>query len=271
MFSKFLDWIIDLKIAFSKKEKETQKDIFKAFNKKLKALESVLRFSINNKSLYIKALTHRSFLEIEPKLSKSNERLEFLGDSVLGVIVAEYLFKNFLDDSEGFLTKARARLVNKSMLAEAANLINLKEYILFDKRYIKSSQKGMDTISADAMEALIGAIYLDAGLKKAENFVTRNIILPFINTDKFKQDENYKGQLLEYTHANKLLPPIYKLLKEEGPEHLKEFTIEVFIGTESYGIGVGRNKKTTEQEAAKKALEKVKNFSDSDLFKQSKL
>lgn len=254
MFNKFLDWIIDLKITFSKTEKENKKDISKAFNKKLKALESILRFSVNDKNLYVKALTHRSFLEIEPQLGKSNERLEFLGDSVLGVIVAEYLFKNFADDTEGFLTKARARLVNKSMLAEAANLIDLKNYIFFDKRYIKSSQKGMDTISADAMEALIGAIYLDQGLGKAEDFVIRNIILPFIETDKFKQDENYKGQLLEYTHANKLAPPVYKLLKEEGPEHLKEFTIEVFIGNESYGIGLGRNKKATEQEAAKQAL-----------------
>lgn len=259
MFSKFLDWIIDLKITFSKTEKENEKDIFKAFNKKLKALESVLGFNIGEKSFYVKALTHRSFLEIEPKLGKSNERLEFLGDSVLGVIVAEYLFKNFQRDTEGFLTKARARLVNKAMLAEAANLINLKDYILFDKRYIKSSQKGMDTISADAIEALIGAIYLDKGLEKAEGFVVKHIILPFINTDKFKRDENYKGQLLEYTHANKLNPPIYKLVREEGPEHLKEFTIEVFIGNDSYGVGIGRNKKTTEQEAAKQALLKIKN------------
>lgn len=253
-----LETIRNLKLLFQKKAyKEYIIDYSSAFGDKLKALEILLQFKIRNPEYYIKALTHRSYIEINENLVESNERLEFLGDAVLGMVTAEYLFKYYIQEDEGFLTKSRAKLVNKTTLSDAANLIKLKELIYYDNRYISSNQKGMNTIQADAMEALLGAIYLDAGFEKAEEFIHKWIITPFINTEKFTSDINYKGQLLEYTHANKLETPVYHLLKEEGPEHQKIFTIEVLINENSWGVGTGKNKKQTEQEAAKEALIKL--------------
>lgn len=256
--NKFLDWLKNLKIVFLKSnDKISEEFLASAFDEKLKALVDILGFKISQPEYFIKALTHRSYLEILPELKKSNERLEFLGDSVLGAVVAEYLFKKYPEEGEGFLTKARARLVNKALLADAAELMGLKNFILFDKRYIKSSLKGMHTIQADAFEALIGAIYLDAGLEVSRKFILKRIIKPFINTEKFKSDQNYKGQLLEFAHAQKMETPIYRVVREEGPEHQKTFTIDVLIGNEIFGSGQGKNKKQTEQEAAKIALEKL--------------
>lgn len=254
----FLETIRNLKLLFQKKAyKEYIIDYSSAFGDRLKALEILLQFKIKHPEYYIKALTHRSYIEINENFVESNERLEFLGDAVLGAVTAEYLFKYYIQEDEGFLTKSRAKLVNKTTLSDSANLIKLKELIYFDSRYISANQKGMNTIQADAMEALIGAIYLDAGFQKAEEFIHKWIIIPFINTEKFTSDINYKGQLLEYTHANKLETPVYNLLKEEGPEHQKIFTIEVLINETSWGVGTGKNKKQTEQEAAKEALFKL--------------
>lgn len=250
-----IDWI-KAKLFINREISDV--DFTDAFNEKLKALESLLGYKIRKHEYFIKALTHRSYLEISPKSKKSNERLEFLGDSVLGLIVAEYLFKKYSSNDEGFLTKSRAHIVNKDALAESANLINLNEFLLFDKRYLRGSIKGIRSINADALEALIGAIYIDGGLSKAKIFVDRWIIEPHMKKGTIKKDKNFKGQLLEYTHAKKLANPTYRVIKEEGPEHNKIFTIEVLVGSEVLGIGVGQNKKSTEQEAAKAALVKLK-------------
>lgn len=258
MIKAFLGFFRNLNHLYQRRKyKEYIIDYSSAFGDKLQALEILLGHKITYPEFFIKALTHRSYLELNTTIKKSNERLEFLGDSILGLITAEYLFKTFPKEEEGYLTKARARLVNKTTLSDAADLMKLKELIYFDTRYISISEKGMATIQADAVEALIGAIYLDAGLEKAREFVDKWIIKPFINTENFRNDTNYKGQLLEYTHANKLEQPVYQVLKEDGPEHQKVFTIEVLIANESYGIGTGRNKKQTEQEAAQKALVKL--------------
>ena len=230
-------------------------------------LEGLLGLRIKNPIYFIKALTHRSFLEIAPELEKSNERLEFLGDSVLGVIVAESLFKHFPGKDEGFLTKYRSHLVDRVALANAANNIHLMSYVLFDKRYVRGSIAGQKTIVADCFEALIGAIYLDAGLEEARKFVAKHILEPNYNSGAFRIDKNFKGQLLELTHYQKLSQPFYNILNEEGPDHDKKFHIEVSIDGESYGIGIGANKKSAEQQAAKFALAKIsqKNRSNSEV------
>lgn len=227
-------------------------------SKKLKDLSKKLKLNFDNPQLFIKALTHRSYLESSPLLEKSNERLEFLGDAALGLVVAETLFKKFKEEDEGFLTKTRSHLVYKNELFNAANRFGLLDFILYDKRFIKNSEEGLKTILADCVEALIGAIYLDSGIEEVKKFVMKWIIKPNIESGKYQIDNNFKGQLLEYTHQEKLTPPDYVIVHSEGPDHAKIFQVEVIINGKSYGIGKGRSKKTAEQIAAKNALVSLK-------------
>jgi len=238
--------------------KKQEKKLEKIVNEKTEQLEKFFGFRINDSSFFIKALTHRSYLELIPQIKKSNERLEFLGDSVLGLIVSHHLFETFEDKEEGFLTKYRSLMVNKDALAKAATAMELKEYVLFDGRFVNGSSSGMKTILADALEALIGAIYLDQGYSTASEFVHKWIIEPNTIDGSLPADRNFKGKLLEYAHSQGMESPIYRVIKEEGPEHDKKFTVVVKINGEEYGIGEGKSKKTAEQSAAKSAYEKLK-------------
>lgn len=230
------------------------------FNKeKEKELNKVLGFTIKNKALYLKSFTHRSYLELFPELEKSNERLEFLGDSVLNMSVAKYLFNTNRNKDEGFLTKARAYLVNRDNLFNSSQRIGLSNFLLLNKKYLVNSKEGMKTVLADATEALIAAIYLDKGEEVTDKFIYKYVVAPYVNTDFVKADNNYKGQLLELAHANKIGHPHYKVIDEKGPEHKKEFTVEVYIGDKFYATGTGGNKKNAEQEASKVALEILNN------------
>ncbi len=213
--------------------------------------------SFGKTEYYIKALTHRSFLELSPDFQKSNERLEFLGDAVLGLVTAETLFKKYPTKHEGFLTKYRSHLVDKESLFNAAKKLNLIQYVLYDKRYVKGSDEGKKTIVADCMEALIGAIYIDKGLQTAADFIHKWIIVPNVESGLVKVDKNHKGKLLEYTHIHKLPNPRYKIISEAGPDHNKEFVVHVFISDNKWGHGEGKNKKAAEQEAAKDLLQKI--------------
>jgi len=245
-----VNWIRHAVDSFFKKKSE----LVQTHSDLIKKIEHLLGYQISLPNYFIKALTHRSYLELSQEALKSNERLEFLGDSVLGLIVAEFLFKNYNDEGEGFLTKTRSHLVNREALADAAENMGLINYILYDKRFLKGSTEGMRTIMADALEALIGAIFIDGGIKKADNFVCEMIIKPSLEDGTHEYDRNFKGQLLEFTHANKLHSPQYKIVNESGPDHDKEFFVEVYLGDDLVGYGVGKNKKNSEQEAAKNAL-----------------
>lgn len=249
MFSFFFEF---LKNNFgSKKNKVHYPDeILVSINE----LQKKINKTFVRKGYYIKALTHRSYLELYPELSKSNERLEFLGDSVLNMLVAKYLFYRFIDEDEGFLTKSRSALVNRFRLAAAAKRLNLQKYLKFNQKYVKDNEDGFDTIMADSLEALIGALFVDLGIDQTEEFVKEFIIHPFEEDETFIKDTNYKGQLLEYTHAQKMNPPQYVLVSSEGPSHKKEFIVEVFVGGQSCGLGSGKNKKTAEQNASREAL-----------------
>lgn len=220
-------------------------------------LSKILGVRLANIEYYTKALTHKSFLDFNPALNKSNERLEFLGDAVLGLIVAENLFLKFPDKDEGFLTKYRAGIVDKPALFKAAENIGLNKFILYDKRFVRGSDEGMKTITADCLEAVIGAIYLDRGFNEAKKFVIDKIIKPSFDSMEFQIDKNYKGKLLEFTHANHFSTPIYKVINEYGPDHEKKFEVQVIINNEIVGVGIGRNKKSAEQEAARLAFEKL--------------
>jgi len=222
---------------------------------KLNKLSSKIHLTFSNSNLFAKALTHRSYLEKRTELRKSNERLEFLGDAVLGLVVAEILFNKFKEEDEGFLTKTRSHIVDKNALYDAAQRLKLKRYVLYDKRFIRNSEEGIKTILADCMEALIGAIYLDQGLETAKKFIVKWIANPNLESGNYQVDNNFKGQLLEYTHSQKLSPPEYILVSSNGPDHNKEFIVEVKIGESRYGSGKGRNKKGAEQEAAKSTLQ----------------
>ncbi|MBN1302032.1 MAG: ribonuclease III [Melioribacteraceae bacterium] len=251
MFRKIIRW---LKKPFRKISTD---DINSHEAARLSLLEEKVGFNFGRTELYRKALTHRSFLEINPDLEKSNERLEFLGDAVLGLVAAETLFLKYPSKNEGYLTKYRSQLVDKESLYKSAQRLNLIDFVLYDKRYVKGSEEGKKTIVADCLEALIGAIYLDVGLHSATEFVHKWIIDPNLKSGDLRVDKNFKGQLLEYTHSQKLESPKYKVVSENGPDHDKNFQIEVLIGDQSFGLGEGKNKKSAEQEAARIALEKI--------------
>ncbi len=254
--SNLLSWIFErLKQREVKKKSELISQVFSS--KKFAELEKVIGCPIKNNSYYIQALTHRSFLEQNNDYDISNERLEFLGDSVLSLSVAEYLFDEFPDRDEGFLTKVRAKLVNKLTLAEAAERIKLVRFVLISNNVKNTFLPGAKTILSDALEALIGAIYLDNGLSAAKNFIEKVLIEPNTEAGIYLIDENFKSQLLEYAQANRLENPAYLVVNEEGPQHNRTFTIKVMIGLQEYGIGKGKNKKSAEQNAAHSALVKI--------------
>lgn len=224
---------------------------------KFTELEELIGYPIKDKSHYIQALMHRSFLEELEEDDTSNERLEFLGDSVLSLVVAEYLFENFPKENEGFLTKIRARLVNRFALSDAAEDIGLANFILINQNLTNTFARASKTVLSDAFEAIIGAIYLDHGLEISRKFIHKVLILPIVREGDYLVDENYKSQLLEYAQANKIEAPNYIVIKEEGPQHDRIFTVKVSVGEDYFGIGTGKNKKTAEQNAARATLEKI--------------
>ncbi|BDQ02306.1 ribonuclease III [Ignavibacterium sp.] len=220
-------------------------------------LEKIIGYPIKDQSHYIQALIHRSFLEELDEDDASNERLEFLGDAVLSLITAEYLFHLYPDKDEGFLTKVRAKIVNRNSLAESAEEIGLVKFLLINQNLSNTFSRGAKTVLSDAFEALVGALYLDQGLDACRVFIRKVLIDPIVEAGEHLVDENYKSQLLEYAQANKLELPNYKVIKEEGPQHERTFTVQVSVGDKIVGIGKGKNKKSAEQNAAQKAMEKI--------------
>jgi ribonuclease-3 len=226
-------------------------------SEKFRALGKLLGVSIENNSYYIQALTHRSYLESSDHRGISNERLEFLGDSVLSLIVAQFLFEDFPEEDEGFLTKIRAKFVNRNSLGNAAEKLGIADYIYIGDNLSRTFVNNSKTVLADTLEALIGAIFLDHGIEECRKFIFKFLIKPNIRDDDYLVDENYKSQLLEYTQANKILSPLYEVIKEEGPQHERVFTVRVSVSENEMGIGKGMNKKTAEQSAARIALKKI--------------
>ncbi|MEP0862784.1 MAG: ribonuclease III [Ignavibacterium sp.] len=225
--------------------------------KQFSDLEKIIGYPIKDQSHYIQALIHRSFLEELDEEDASNERLEFLGDAVLSLITAEYLFHLYPDKDEGFLTKVRAKIVNRNSLAESAEEIGLVKFLLINQNLSNTFSRGAKTVLSDAFEALVGALYLDQGLDACRIFIRKVLIDPIVEAGEHLVDENYKSQLLEYAQANKLELPNYKVIKEEGPQHERTFTVQVSVGDKIVGTGKGKNKKSAEQNAAQKAMEKI--------------
>ena len=216
-------------------------------------------FAIGDTQYYQQALMHRSMLRGEPRSHlQSNERLEFLGDAVLGFVTAEHLYKRFVERDEGFLTRVRAKIVNGQALALFARRLNLGPLILLSDNMDQSGGRDNPTILADALEAIIGALYLDLGEDAARRFIEEKILKAIDLEDLADQRDNYKSLLLEHAQSLGWPQPQYRVTDEEGPSHDKTFTVEVLLNGESYGRGVARNKKTAEQEAAGEALDRLR-------------
>ena len=239
----------------------TSGEILKSFPpEKFKTLEKIIGTNVDNKKFYVEALIHRSFLEENNQFNSSNERLEFLGDSVLNLVIGEFLFSKFADEEEGFLTKVRAKMVNRNALSSTAEQLKLGELLILSNNVPKSVANSSKSILSDALEALIGALYLDKGLEACKKFIEQNILEPSLKRGDHLIDENYKSQLLEYAQANKLDIPIYQIISEEGPHHDKIFTAEVIMEGKVLGEGKGKSKKEAEQNAAQVALGRVHSF-----------
>jgi ribonuclease-3 len=219
--------------------------------------ERIVGYRPGNWKLFFEALLHRSYLQYVNGSWQSNERLEFLGDAVLNCLVAEHLYEAHPEMEEGELTKVRSRLVNRKTLAQRARDLQLSDFMLLSSSASQSLEGGSESILSDAFEALIGAIYLDGGIEPARAFVRRTLLSNTSVVQTALQDDNYKSALLEYSQGRALGVPRYAVLREEGPDHDRRYTVEVFLGSESFGIGTGRSKKDAEQAAAARAIEKI--------------
>ena len=214
-------------------------------------LEKKINYIFHNKDFLEQAFTHKS-LNTEPR--KNYERLEFLGDAVIDIIVSRELMRDFPEGDEGLLTQKRAALVQKPYLASIGHLLDLMDYLKIEKSVNLEIEKIAEKQQANLFEALIGAIYLDGGIEPC-----RRLILETVWTYRQEawKSTNYKGKLIEFCHSQSIENPLFLVKDISGPDHQRIFEIQVKIGREKYSTGTGTNKKTAEQLAAKLALEEL--------------
>ncbi len=221
---------------------------------RLSEFEEKIGYNFRNKSLLFEALTHSSYANESKHQYKSNERLEFLGDSVLSIVVSEYLFETYTSYPEGELSKTRAMLVCEKTLAKFAHRIDLGEYIVFGKGELQNGGKDRPSILSDAFEAVIAAIYLDGGLEAARKHIMR-FMPENIREAVAKAYDDYKTILQEIIQKNPEEVVEYRLAAESGPDHNKSFTVQVMLNSNVIGEGTASSKKHAEQLAARQALE----------------
>lgn len=224
----------------------------------LSKLEKSIKYEFRDKNFLKEALTHRSYLNENPKWNlPDNERLEFLGDAVLELAVTEELFKRFPEYKEGQMTGLRAALVNYLMLAEVAKSFNLEKFVLLSRGEAKDTGRARDVILANAIEALIGAIYLDGGYKSVQKFVNDLVMSHLQEVIRGGLYKDPKSALQEKIQEKAKVTPIYKVLSETGPDHDKLFTVGVYISNKLTAQGTGHSKQEAESEAARIALESL--------------
>jgi ribonuclease-3 len=208
-------------------------------------------------SIYKKAFTHRSFLNESKEAKESNERLEFLGDSILSFAISSYLFTKRPGDAEGDLTNLRAYIVKTESLAKASKKLNLGEYLLLSKGEELSGGRQNQQLLANTYEAVLGAVYLDLGVEAALEFVIKTL-LPLFNEEIEKgAPKDAKSKLQEIVQSKMQVSPKYKILTTSGPDHAKNFKVGVFLKNEKMGEGLGSSKQQAEEIAAKEALSKL--------------
>ena len=223
-----------------------------------KQVERIVGCGIRNPRMLQQAFRHASY----PSCSQdnglpSNERLEFLGDAVLDLIMREFLYLRYPLKDEGALTKIRSVLASKPVLAQKAKELDLGKFLLLSPGEEKSGGRQKDSILANTLESLIGAFYLDVGLVPARNFVLKIFSGSWESLPKESRRRNFKGDLLEYCQKEYKRVPSYRLTKQEGAEHRRRYTIEVRVMGKKWGIGKGYSKKQAEQRAAERALRKI--------------
>ena len=214
-------------------------------------LEKKINYIFHNKEYLNQAFTHKS---IDTKPRNNYERLEFLGDAVLDIIVSRELMREFPEGDEGLLTQRRASLVQKPYLANIGQLLDLMDYLKIEQNVNLDIEKIAEKQQANLFEALIGAIYLDGGIEPCKKLILDTIWAYRLEAWK---STNYKGKLIEYCHSTEINSPLFLVKDISGPDHQKTFEIQVKIGNKKYSSGLGTNKKTAEQLAAKFALEEL--------------
>jgi ribonuclease-3 len=221
-------------------------------------LEKNIGYEFKDKTLLLEALTHKSFQHENPRSAPHhNERLEFLGDSVLGMVVVDYLFNSRDRYTESMMSKIKSYIVKSKVLSEIAKGISLGNYLRLGKGEEETGGRNKVSILSDAMEALVGAVYIDGGYEKSKSLVLRLFKEKIDAAIKSRDFHDYKSELQEESQMRFGVLPEYRLVKEEGQEHKKVFTVEVFIAGERYGQGRGRSKKEAQTLAAKEALKNL--------------
>ena len=219
----------------------------------LTELEKLIHYSLEDTTILREELTHKSYSG-EHKAVRHNERLEFLGDSILGAIVANYLYTHCPHSEEGVLSKIKSNLVSRHNLYLWAKKLDLGRFMRLGHGELATGGRQRDSILSNAMEAVVGAVYLDGGYPAAEQMV-----LPWVRTQELTQDSgDYKSRLQEYIQKRSRSTPDYEVLQTVGPEHDKIFTVEVSLDGKRLGVGKGRNKKLAEQDAARDAYRHLK-------------
>ena len=221
-------------------------------------IENILNMRVRDITLYQEALLHKSAVKLY-NASRSNERLEFVGDSVLNFIIAKYLYDNYPDENEGFMTKLRTRLVSGKCLSQIAKNMGLQHHIRMNEKALRQTWNENARILEDALESLIGAIYLDQGLYITIQFILSQM-RQNVDFDEILTDTNYKDILMRYTQMKGIKLPVYNLIHEDGPNHSKSFMVEVIVDDKSIGNGYGKSKKAAEQNAAHQALLHLKHI-----------
>ena len=231
-----------------------------SFEKKFGELEKKLNLKFKNKDLLVQAFVHRSFLNENPdfKLSQ-NERLEFLGDAVLEQVVTEYLYQTYPQKTEGELTNWRAALVNAKILSSTAKNLDFNDFLLLSKGETKELGKARQYILADTFEAFIGSLYLDQGYAACQKFIKTYLIKELPEIIKKGLFRDAKSRFQEEAQERVGITPVYKVLREWGPDHIKHFVIGVFLGSALIAEGEGFSKQEAEETAAKNAL-KIKDW-----------
>ena len=223
----------------------------------ISALQQQIAYTFRDPRLLERALTHKSYAN-ENRLSEHNERMEFLGDSVLNLVVSELQMNALPEASEGELSRIRAAVVSEPSLAAVAREIGLGRFLLVGRGEEQTGGREKDSLLADSLEALVASLYLDGGIEQAGSFITRFFKDSIERVLTAGGTADHKTELQELCQERLKTLPEYRVASESGPDHRKEFTVELAIRGEVYGQGIGRNKKEAEQRAAKEALDKLK-------------
>lgn len=232
---------------------------YTALIEKAKQIEAKLGCTFKNSSLLALAFTHRSFVNENKEITGHNERLEFLGDSVLGLVMSDYLYRNLPDTPEGDLSYLRSRLVEASSCVQYLLKLGVEEYILLGKGEKMNEGRGRESIYADLFEAIIGAIYVDSGLEPARQFILNHFESTIKEIIKTPQ-QNYKAMLQDWCQRKYQQTPVYEVMEEFGPDHSKMFSIRVMVNGKEMGTGTGSSKKIAQQAAAEQAMLKVSSW-----------